>query len=120
MKAGKSFAEAATAAGVKAEPFPAFSRREPKFDQPDAQEVMIAAIDLEPGQMSAFMPTGSGGALVQVEKREPIDDAKFEKDKTLTVMALSRGRRESVFGEWWKARRKEAGIAPQPTPPPAA
>jgi peptidyl-prolyl cis-trans isomerase D len=120
LKAGKSFADAATAAGAKAEPFPAFSRREPKFDQPDAQEVMIAAIDLAPGQISAFMPTGSGGALVHVEKREPIDDAKFEKDKALTVMALSRGRRESLFGEWWKARRKEAGIAPQPTPPPAA
>ncbi len=120
VKAGKSFADAATAAGAKAEPFPAFSRREPKFDQPDAQEVMIASIDLAPGQMSAFMPTGSGGALVYVERREPIDEAKFEKEKALTVMSLSRGRRESLFGEWFKARRKEAGIAPQPTPPPPA
>ncbi len=120
MKAGKTFADAATAAGAKAEPFPAFSRREPKFDQPDAQEVMVAAIDLEPGQTSAFMPTGSGGALVHVEKREPIDEAKFEKEKALTVMNLSRGRRESLFGDWWKARRKEAGIAAQPTAPPAA
>jgi hypothetical protein len=120
LKAGKSFADGATAAGAKSEVFPTFSRSEPKFDQPDGQQVMMAAFELAPGQLSAFMPTGAGGALVHVDRREPIDDAKFAKDKALTVMRLSRGQRESLFGEWWKARRKEAGIAPKPTPPPPA
>jgi len=120
VKAGKSFTDAATAAGAKAEPFPAFSRREPKFDQPDAQEVMMGAIDLAEGETSAFMPTASGGALVHVEKREPIDDAKFGREKQLTVLSLSRGRREALFSEWFKDRRKEAGLPPAATPPPAA
>ena len=120
MKGGKSFADAAVAAGAKAEPFPAFSRREPKFDQPDGQEVMIGSIELAPGQMTAFMPTANGGVLVQVDSREPIDDAKFSMEKALTAQNLVRGRRESLFTEWIKARRKEAGIAPLATPPPTA
>jgi peptidyl-prolyl cis-trans isomerase D len=121
IKAGKNFADAATVAGAKAEPFPPFSRREPKFDQPDGQEVMISSIDLQPGQMSAFLPTASGGALVFVERREPIDEAKFEQEKAMTAANVARGKRESLFAEWFKARRKEAGIVPEPTPaPPAA
>ncbi len=125
LKAGKSFADATAAAGVKAEAFPPFSRREPKFDQPDGQEVMISSIDMTPGQLSQFVPTATGGALVYMDSREPIDDAKFSTEKALTALNLSRGRRESLFTEWFKARRREAGIAPlpklaAPTPPPTA
>ena len=125
LKAGKSFADATAAAGVKAEAFPPFSRREPKFDQPDGQEVMISSIEMTPGQLSEFVPTATGGVLVHMDSREPIDDAKFSTEKALTALNLSRGRRESLFAEWFKARRREAGIVPlpklaAPTPPPTA
>ncbi len=119
MKAGKSFADAASAAGAKAEPFPAFSRRDPKLNEPDGREVMMSTLDLSPGQLSTFLPTFDGGVLVYLEQRAPIDPAEFEKEKASTAANLSRGRREALFSEWLKARRKEAGVPAAALPSPA-
>ena len=110
LKEGKSFADAATAAGVKAETFPVFSRTEPARDQPDASEIMTTATELKAGQLSAFVPTATGGVLVQVDKLPPIDDAKFATDKTLIADSFLRFTSDALFAEWLKLRRAEARI----------
>ena len=120
IKAGKSFAEAAAAAGTKAEAFPEFSMREPKMDQPDGREVMMSTRDLAPGELSAFLPSAEGGVLVHLDRRDPINPGEFEKEKASTAMNIARGRRDAVFGEWLKSRRKEAGIAVSTKPPAAS
>lgn len=110
IKAGKSFADAAKAAGVTPETFPAFSLAEPKFDQPDAREVITTTAEMKVGELSEFVPSSTGGVLVYVNKRLPADEKDFEKEQKLIAESLSQGRREALFQEWMKNRRAEANV----------
>lgn len=110
LKAGKSMAEAADSAGVKAEVFGAFSQAEPKFEGVDAREVMMTAFELKEGALSAFTPTAAGGILVRADKRPPIDDSKFAAEKDGLSENLAQFSREAMFAEWLKVRRAEARV----------
>ena len=110
LKAGKTLADAAHAAGAKAETFPAFSASEPNREQPDAREVMTATFDLKDGELSDFTPSPAGGFLLHIDKRTPADDAKFATDKTMIADNMMRLTRSTLFSEWLKLRRAEAHI----------
>jgi len=110
LKAGKSFADAAQTAGVKAETFAAFSQAEPKFELPDAREVMMAAFEMKEGQLSPFTPTAAGGLIIHVDKRPPVDDSKFAAQKEFLAENLAQFSRETLFAEWLQLRRAEARI----------
>ena len=110
MKAGKSFADAAQAAGVKAEAFGVFSQAEPKMEAPDAREIMMTAIEMKAGELSPFTPTATGGVLIHVGPRPPVDEAKFATDQVLITDGLTRANREMLFAEWLKLRRAEAQV----------
>ena len=111
LKGGKTFAEAATAAGATAEIFPTFSFTPmPKLDQPGAQQMVFASLNLEPGQLSEVLPIENGRIICRVEKRHPIDEAAFEKEKPMLLERLSQGLRNSAFEIWLAERRKLANI----------
>ena len=110
MKAGKSFTDAAQAAGVKAEAFPTFSMAERKNEGADANEIMNTAAELRAGEISQFVPTSTGGLILRVEKRQPIDEADFEKQKASVAKNLAQGKSDALFSEWMKQRRKEADV----------
>jgi hypothetical protein len=110
LKAGKSFADVVQAAGAKAEPFPPFSFSEPKLDQPDGREIMMSSMDLPEGQLSQPVPLPSGVVLVHVDKRQPIDETKFEKEKATVADSVARSRSDALLREWLKLRRNEAGV----------
>ena len=115
LKAGKSFADAATAAGAKAEAYAPFSLSEPPFKEKDGREVTLAARDLNEGQLSPFVPTGagagpSGGLLVYLAKKQPVDEKQFTEGKAALEDQLERGKAEAIFSEWFKQRRAAAGI----------
>lgn len=110
IKAGKSFADAATAAGAKAETFPSFSRQEPQFEAPNAGEVMSTASELNEGQLSPFVPSANGGVIVYVGKRPPIDEAKFQAEKGRVVEGVEEFKKTALFQEWLKLRRTEAQL----------
>lgn len=122
LKAGKSFAEAAQAAGVKAEVFGTFSQEDkesllnvfartaPKFTQPDAREVIFTALEMKEGALSPLTPTLQGADLIHVDKRPPIDDAKFAEQKEALAGNLAQFNREVLFAEWLKLRRAEARL----------
>ncbi len=115
LKAGKSFADAATAAGVKAEPIAPFSLADPPMKEKDGREVTLAARDLQEGQLSQFVPTGAGagpggGLLVYLAKRLPVEEKEFEESKPAIADEIARGIEEGIFREWLKGRRAAANI----------
>ena len=115
IKAGKSFADAATAAGAKAETVPPFSLAEQrKLKDPDAQDIVASASEMKDGEVSTFTMNAKGGVIVHLAKRSPIDEAKFATEKDKTTKQLSDFRTRSVFSEWLKLRRKEAGVPANP------
>ncbi len=109
--AGKSFADAAKEAGATVEAFPAFSASDPKPpEQPDAQEIMGRSVDLNEGELADFTRTETGGFLVHLDKRLPVDEAGFEKEKPMIVNNLDRIKKEAAFQQWLKERRTAAGF----------
>ncbi len=110
LKAGKTFAEAATAAGATAETVPAFSPAEPNTTLPDAREVMQVAGDLKDGDLSPFTPTEAGSVLVHLDKHVPADDTKFAADQATIADSMAGSNRAMLFSEWLKLRRAEAHI----------
>lgn len=120
LKLAKPFAEAATAAGVKAETFPPFSLAEPPFKEKDGREVTIAARDLQEGQLSAFTPsmgegfTPSGGVLVYLAKKLPIDEKAFAEGREQLADEIARRTHEGIFQQWFKNRRAAANVVLAP------
>lgn len=114
MKAGKSFAEAAQAAGEKPEEFPAFSAEDlqlRKFaDKPDAAVIMHTAGGLNVGDTSMLVPTENGGVMVHLDKREPIDEAKFKAELAQVTEGVAEIRATVLFQEWLKLRRAAAQL----------
>jgi peptidyl-prolyl cis-trans isomerase D len=115
MKAGKSFAEAAeAAAGAKPDAFPAFSAEElqmGKFaDKPDGAAIMHSAQLLNAGDTSMLIPTEKGGVMIHLDKREPIDEAKFKADLPRVAESVDQTRAIVLFQEWLKLRRAAAQI----------
>ena len=110
VRAGKTFAYATKTQGVKVEAFPPSSLAEPNLDKPDGREIVGKAIEMNDGQLSDFVSTQDGGLLVHLDKRAPIDEAKFEKEKTAQSEDYARGRREAAFREWLRLQRVAAKI----------
>ena len=110
LKAGKTFAEAATAAGVTPEQLPPFSLVEHSKLDASALQFVGRSLQLEVGQLSEVAPISGGRVIMRVEKRQPVDDAAFEKDKPKLVDGASRVLRDSAFEVWLAERRKLANI----------
>ncbi|MDQ3198349.1 MAG: peptidyl-prolyl cis-trans isomerase [Verrucomicrobiota bacterium] len=123
LKGGKSVAEAASAAGVQAEKLPPFALADPmpsaspgaspdpKKERPDMPYIKRAASNLEPGSVSDYINTPEGGLLVVLEKREKIDPAQYEKERTSLEARAMENRNQVVFAEWLRERRHAAGVA---------
>lgn len=111
LKAGKTFAEAAHAAGVTVETIPPFSGMEPpKEDVKDGQSIAQASMDMSVGQLSEVLPVTGGSVIFRVEKREPIDEAAFEKEKPQLLEQLAQFQTMSAFPLWLAERRKAANL----------
>src|SRR5581483_6556419 len=111
LKAGKSFADAAAAAGQKVDTIPPFSiADQPKEDVPDEQQILQKAVELGENQLSDVTQTEAGALLVYLNKRLPIDDKEFEKDKPLFRSLFVRQKSEAAFQEWLRTRREAAHV----------
>ena len=111
LKSGKSPADAAKDLKLKVDEIPAFSIAEfPQDANPDLQQIAVKTLEMKEGQLSDFVPTADGGCVIFVQKRIPLDDAKFAevKDKFL---AESLGKKQAyLFVEWIRLRRDAAKI----------
>jgi hypothetical protein len=69
-----------------------------------------AASELNPGGVSDYLNTSTGGMIVVLEKRETLDPAKFEKSRATIESRALQNKSQVVFYEWLRERRREAGV----------
>lgn len=114
VKAGKSFADAAKEAGLKAESFPEFSLAElgDLMKNPEAPSIIQKSLEMSVGQVSDLVPSAQGGVLVYVEKRIPVDEAKFNKDKAALQERFTTMKQNFAFREWLRIGRDAAKVEP--------
>lgn len=69
-----------------------------------------AVAEMNPSEVSEFLPTDSGGLVVVLEAREqPAADA-YAAGKEAFNSRFERGKKEMAFYEWLRERRREAGV----------
>lgn len=113
-----SFAlEKANVKAEKLEPFslsedmdPDEAPKEPKKRPPDFLAVRNAVLNLQPGQVSEFMPAEDGGVVAILEKRELPDEKKFAEKRADFDRKILESKREIVFYEWLRDCQQEAGL----------
>jgi hypothetical protein len=107
VASGKSFADAAAAAGQKVESINGVS---PTASAPDQQAIMRATLLMEPGQISGFIPGMQGGYLVYLAARAPLDAEQIEKQKEDVVPGIEMGKQNMLFQSWLSTAREAAKI----------
>lgn len=122
LKAGTPLDKVVEASGLKLERVPPFSLTEnpiqkiekdkpPKLvDAPDLPMIKGAVGELNPGDTTDFVPTGTGGLVAVLEKREPIEPATYAEGRGLFESQYLQQKRAMVFYDWLQDRRHAAGV----------
>ncbi|PYK31493.1 MAG: hypothetical protein DME57_03525, partial [Verrucomicrobia bacterium] len=102
------------AGGLKAEKIEPFTlsddldaknpNEKPKDEPADMMMIKNVSAQLQPGEVSDFMPWLDGGFIVLMDKREPPDPAKFQETKAKLEERYLKNAREYVFMEWMRDR----------------
>jgi len=109
IKAGQTFPQAAEALGLKVVTAPSFSIAEPPMDETViARDMVYKSVELTEGQTSSFTPSATGGFILHMDKRQPIDEAKFAKDKDTQLPMFEQQQQEMAFGQWLSDQRDAA------------
>ena len=82
----------------------------PKNDPVDLMMIKNVSAQLQPGEVSDFVPWIDGGMIVLMEKREPPDPAKYQQSKAKFEENYLKNAREYVFMEWLRDRQRDAGL----------
>jgi hypothetical protein len=108
------------AGGLKAEKLEPFTladdaeeKSQPDKPKQQAADMMIvknAAAQMQPGEVSDFVPWIDGGVIVLLEKREPPDPAKYQQTKAKFEEDTLKRNRTIVFYEWLRNRQRDAGL----------
>ena len=130
LKTGTALDAALQQTGLPSEKIPAFALAdppamkmeegkppEPQPEAPDMQMIKGAVAEMNPGEVSEFIPTETGGVVAVLEKRDQPDPAKYEQTKASFVARVVRSKREITFYEWLRERRREAGVQSIPEAP---
>lgn len=111
IAAGKSFADAAKAAGQTVEVYPPTSLADPNPAKEDNHLVMYTMLDAKEGTLSDFVSTAAGGIIVHLDKREPVDPKQFDTDRAKLEPAYDARQVDVVFVEWLRKQRDAAAIS---------
>ncbi|MBA3385352.1 MAG: peptidylprolyl isomerase [Chthoniobacterales bacterium] len=121
LKTGGALDAAVQQIGLVAEKIPPFALADPpaRSTEPgkppvpetlDLQMIKGAVAEMNPSEVSEFLPTDSGGLVVVLEAREqPAADA-YAAGKEAFNSRFERGKKEMAFYEWLRERRREAGV----------
>lgn len=104
VAAGKTFAEAAAAAGhapVMLKPFSLQSPAIPEAgDRAEVGEIKQAAFTTPLKKVSQFFPTSEGGFVLSPQAMEPVDTARKNSILPDFIKQVRRGRQNQAFNEW--------------------
>ena len=116
MAAGKTFAQAAIAAGhapLALSPFSLSSQEVPEAgDHAEINQLKQAAFTTQPGHLSKFFPTADGGFVLFVQSLLPVDESKKISELPLFLSQVRRSRESEAFNIWLQteANRELGGI----------
>jgi hypothetical protein len=100
----KSFAAAASSAGLKPEALPAFSQSTenlPGFEQRgELPALKYVAFSTAPGHASQFVPTQDGGFVIYVNSLLPVDESQKQSDLADFTAQLRHTRENEAFNLW--------------------
>jgi peptidyl-prolyl cis-trans isomerase D len=82
----------------------------PKNEPADMMMIKNVSAQLEPGEVSDFVPWTDGGLIVLMDKREPPDPAKYRQTRATFEERYLKTAREYVFMEWLRDRQRDAGL----------
>jgi len=102
--ADRSFASVCAAAGFQPQALSAFSlstRELPELgDHAELNQLKQAAFSIPPGKTSGFVDTATGGFIVYVESRLPMDQVKMNSALPQYIVELRRQRLNEAFNQW--------------------
>jgi hypothetical protein len=104
MAMGKTFAQAAVAAGqapVALKPFSLSSREIPEAEEHGgSRQMLYAAAQTPPGHMTPFVPTTDGGFVLYVQSMLPVDEAAKSTELPRFLEQLRNTRKNEAFNRW--------------------
>jgi len=110
---GKTFADAVTASGLKAESFKDLALSGGTLS-PEQSAFAQATFLMEPGQVSGFLPGADGGFAVYLDARAPLDPAELDRQKTEIEPGILAGKKRMLFLSWLASAREAAKISMAP------
>ncbi|MGA2243351.1 MAG: SurA N-terminal domain-containing protein [Verrucomicrobiota bacterium] len=120
MSTGKTFAQAALAAGqapVAMKPFSLSSKDILEADEHgiDARQIQYVAAQTQPGRMSPFVPTSDGGFVLFVESLMPVDEKLRSEEMPKFLQQLRQRRLSEMFSRWlFTEENRELASTPVP------
>ncbi len=108
ISAGKSFGDAAAAAGLQVRSFTDLTPSDEKLSG-DEREVAAATLLMQPGQLSNMMPASDGGFALYLLSRASLDEAGLAKKPELASRILE-SKRQLLFVTWLSSARDAAKI----------
>jgi len=110
LASGKSFSEAAAAAGLQAEPLDKVAPMNEALT-PEQRRALVPTLSLKDGEISGFEPAPWGGFAVYLQSRAPLADAELAEKKAEIEASLLDNKRGLLFAEWLRASREAAKIS---------
>ncbi|MCX6903751.1 MAG: SurA N-terminal domain-containing protein, partial [Verrucomicrobia bacterium] len=111
---GKTFAAAATEAGLKSVPLPPISRalrQAPELPESvSLPQLKNVAFRLQVGESSSFLPTMDGGFILYLRSKLPFNEAKMKDDLVEYASTMRAQRQNEAFGLWFRKQAERADL----------
>jgi len=109
LNAGKSFADAAKAAGVQTETLDAVAPSDTKNSE-EERALADSTLGLKDGELGALQPAPWGAFAIYLDKRTPLTEAQWKEHQSEVSKRLLGNNQTLLFKEWLNQSRGTAGI----------
>jgi hypothetical protein len=91
-------------------------KEQPQPESPDMQMIKSSLVELNPGEVTEFLPTAGGGVVAILERRAQPEAGAYEQTRSSFNARFLNSRKQIAFAEWLKERRRDAGVKAQAEP----